>query len=328
MNALLTVFAIVVLLFGRGLVLCRGASLINTDFTESQSGSGSLSETFVISGDGRLAAFASSGTNHVANDTNGISDIFVRDWAHRSNLWDTTFSLAPVSGNVGSQPLEFTPDGRFLVFLSRATNLVSDVSFPSSSYQLYVRDLVSNTTSLVSISVDGASAGNASLNSFNGGFNARHISSDGRFVAFVSPATNMVSFNDTNGGLDLFCRDMLSGVTELISVSLDGTAALPRQTATYSMSTNGRYFAFETTANNVTAIPNTNNSSQVYWRDRHAGTNVLVSITADGTLPPGGAFLRDMSSDGRFVCFSTGATNIVADQNDKNGTYRAAIHGS
>ncbi len=321
MNGSLAGCAIVALLLVSGPAPCHGAHLINTDFTGLRSGNGSLSESFAISADGRFAAFASSGTNHVANDTNGITDIFVRDWKLGSNVWDTTFSKAAPTAGSGSLPVEFTPDGRFLVFVSRATTLVPDISFPTESFQLYVHDLVSNVTSLVSVSADGTTAGNATLSAFNGGSTARHISSDGRFIAFVSTATNMVSLSDTNAGLDLFCRDMASGVTELITVSLDGASALSRQTATYCMNTNGRYFAFETTADNVVdGITNTNHSSQVYWRDRETGTNKIVSLTVDGALHGGGVFLRDMSADGRFICFTTGATNIVADQNDGNGT--------
>src|SRR5436190_8184505 len=99
----------------------QGATLVNADLTGFASGGGTVGESFVVSGEGRLVAFSSTGTNHVAGDTNNSSDIFVRDWAHRSNVWDTTYSLASIHGALSSAPLEFTPDGRFLLFSSRAT---------------------------------------------------------------------------------------------------------------------------------------------------------------------------------------------------------------
>jgi len=147
------------------------------------------------------------------------------------------------------------------------------------------------------------------------------VSSDGRFVAFMSNATNLVAVNDSPSSSDLFCRDLLTGVTELISVSPGGGAALDQPTFNASMSTNGRYFAFETAASNVVAgFTNTTRRSQVYWRDRVAGTNALVSITVDGAVAFDNATLRDLSSDGRYVCFWSGATNLLPNQNDQNGT--------
>src|SRR4051812_43079258 len=166
-------------------VASRGATLVNADLTGFASGGGTVGESFVVSGEGRLVAFSSSGTNLVAGDTNNISDIFVRDWAHRSNVWDTTYSLAPNTGGLASAPLDFTPDGRFLLFSSRATNLVSGVSFPRESFQLFVRDLRSNVTALVTVAADGVTPADNSPFNGQGGLGDPRITPDGRFVAFV-----------------------------------------------------------------------------------------------------------------------------------------------
>ena len=212
----------------------QAATLVNADLTGFASGGGKADEGFVVSGDGQLIAFSSTGTNHVAGDTNNISDIFVRDWAHRSNVWDTTFSLAPTTGGLSSLPLDFTLDGRFLLFRSRRHQPGSGSFLSQRSISAFCsgfavkRDLLCNGVSRRS-----DPAFNSVFNG-QGGLGDPRITPDGRFVAFVSGDTNLVSLSDTNQAYDLFCRDMVRGVTELISVSLDGTAALPRQTIPYA----------------------------------------------------------------------------------------------
>jgi hypothetical protein len=298
-----------------------GAQLLSVDLTGTNAGGVSLNEQFCIAPNGRLAAFSSSGSNYVSGDVNGISDVFVYDCSSRSYLWDTTASRASLSGNVGSVPVAFTPDGRFLLFASRATNLVSSVSFAAGeSYQLYVRDLVSNVTTAATVSTNGTNFANGSV-IYNGAVpTLKRISSDGRYVSFLSTAADLVSQPDNNNGYDVFCRDVVSGATELITVTPDGTHAIDRTVNTFFVSTNARYFAFATAATNVVpGLPNTNSSEQVYWRDRVAGTNALVSVSFDGRML-NNAGLRGMSSDGRFVCFDTSATNVLVDLTDTNGT--------
>jgi hypothetical protein len=305
------------------LLACDAADLISTDFSGTRSGNLGIFEAFAVNADGRFAAFASRATNHVAQDTNASSDTFVHDCLLGRHVWDTTYALsAPQLGGLpGSNPLAFTPDGRYLLFVSTATNLVSGIAYsPGFVSQLYVQDLASNITTLVSVSYDGAAAANTSVSGTGSAF-TYPISSDGRFVGFMSSATNLVAVKDTPSSPDLFCRDLFAGVTELISVAPEGASTLDQPISNASMSTNGRYFAFETAATNVVAgLSNTTRRSQVYWRDRLAGTNALVSITADGALPLESATLRDLSSDGRYVCFWSGATNLAPNQNDQNGT--------
>jgi Tol biopolymer transport system component len=136
----------------------------------------------------------------------------------------------------------------------------------------------------------------------------------------MSPWTNLVTTIDTNNANDVFCRDRLLGSTELITISPAGTA-LDRATFNFSMSTNGRYFAFESASGNAASgITNSAGTSQVYWRDRQFGTSAPVALTVDGKFDDGGSSLRAMSADGRFVCFSAIGTNFVLNQNDQNHT--------
>jgi hypothetical protein len=86
------------------------------------------------------------------------------------------------------------------------------------------------------------------------------------------------------------------------------------------MSTNGRYFAFETSAKYVVSGLTNTGGSQVYWRDREAGTNAVVTLSLDGTFLGRGAFLQAMSQDGRYVCFTSIGTNFVPNQNDRDAS--------
>ncbi|MEO7300419.1 MAG: hypothetical protein ABI042_17780 [Verrucomicrobiota bacterium] len=311
--------------------------LITKDFTGTQSASSSVSSQFFLGADGRLVVFASSGTNLVMNDTNGVRDVFVYDRSLRSNVWNTTHSRWIGSQPLlpeGSTPYHLTPDSRYLVFTSSATGFVSGVTFPSlvrhigsggsTTYQtiagqVYVHDLWSNITAIASVSPDGLTAANEDS------FGAR-ISIDGKFVAFKSRATNLVAMPDSNGNeSDIFCRDFVNGTTEAISLSPSSDQTLDNgiydDQNEVRMSSNGRYFCFSTTATNVVAgRSNTNDVPLVYWRDRLAGTNLLVSDTLDGVFPRfGSASLLDMTPDGRYVCFTTYLTNIVVGVQDTNG---------
>jgi len=304
------------------LFISHAAQMLSIDSTGTRSGQVGVGEPFAISADGRFVAFMGAATNYVANDTNGTSDVFVHDCVLRQHVWDTTFALSPITAlNGRSTPWAITPDGRYLLFASTATNLVSGITYSSGGEQLYVRDLLSNATTLVTLSHDGSNMANRPVLSPRIG--GHPISSDGRFVSFASTATNLVPI-DTNIDYDVYCRDLAIGATELITVAPSGDRPLDAGTFSFVVSTNGRFFAFETTATNVVGgIFNTSRLIQVYWRDRLAETTTLVTVTLEGgfALASGNSLLRDMSRDGRYVCFQSLATNLVSNQNDTGSSY-------
>ncbi len=316
-----------VLYIALSLAAASAAQMISVDLTGTTAGGGGLEESYLISGDGRYAAFASSGTNYVANDTNGISDVFVYDCVGRSNVWNTCYSAGALDGFFGSRPVDFTPDGRFLLFLSRTTNHVPGLTFSGGeSYQLHVRDLVSNVTHLASAALDGTNVANWF---YSGAFPARgftlqylrhRISSDGRFVVFASQGTNLVP-EVTNAGWNLYRRDLVLQTTEVTTLHPGGVPVLDFAKGRFFCSTNARYVAFDATANNVGPGLTNNGLRHTYWRDRLVPTNVLVDVTADGAPAIRESFLHDLSSDGRFVAFTSFATNLTTDVIDDNGTY-------
>ncbi|MDP2726828.1 MAG: hypothetical protein Q8P59_04735, partial [Dehalococcoidia bacterium] len=167
--------------------------------------------TPAISGDGRYVAFQSDATNLVPGDTNGITDVFVRDMQTGVTTRVSVASDGTQSSRCGISPA-ISADGRYIAFASGASNLVSG----NTHGGVFVHDTQTGQTAMVSVASNGAQ-GNA-----GGGLPA--ISADGRYVAFGSGATNLVP-GDTNGKVDVFVHDMQTGWTTRVSLACDGTQA-------------------------------------------------------------------------------------------------------
>ncbi len=256
-----------------------------------------------ISANGRFVAFTGSdGT--VPGDTNGVVDVFVRDrFAGTTEL----VSVGPggALGDHASEHPHITPDGRFVVFNTFATNLVPGINTPQGG--VLVRDRLLGTTELASVSSTGVpGAGENCL---------PWITPDGRFVAFDSPSANLVA-GDTNGDVDVFVRDRLLGTTERISVSTSGVQVQAECWAT-ALSDDGRFVLFSSAS--ATLAPGDNNGSGVdcFVRDRLLGTTERVSVGSAGIAGNQSSWAHLISPDGRFVLFDSAATNLVA--GDTNG---------
>src|SRR5260221_244418 len=165
-----------------------------------------------ISADGRFVAFQSAASNLVAGDTNGRLDIFVRD--RRSGTTErVSVATDGTQGNdnSGDWGLSISADGRFVAFISSATNLVSGDT--NANNDVFVHDRQSGTTERASVATDGTQAN----------FYSRlpSISADGRFVAFLGNASNLVP-GDTNGWADVFVLDRPTAPTEPTCPSTGG----------------------------------------------------------------------------------------------------------
>ncbi|GIK67454.1 MAG: hypothetical protein BroJett018_52480 [Chloroflexota bacterium] len=207
-----------------------------------------------ISSDGRYVLFHSYASNLVSDDTNGQPDAFVHD---RMTGATTRVSVATggVQGNSSSTPNEISTSGRYVVFLSIATNLVSDDTNDQSDVFIHDRD--TGTTTRVSIATDG-SQGNA-------GSSGGTISADGRFVAFLSNADNLVA-GDTNNVGDVFLLDRTTNTTTLVSRSVDGGIGNERVSFVPTISSDGRYLAFASFASNL-VNHDTNGHDDMFVRD-------------------------------------------------------------
>jgi len=281
---------------------------VASDGTQGDGGSGLPS----ISSDGRFVSFGSAATNLAAGDTNGHSDTFVRD-----RLMATTERVSVASdgtqGNGNSFPEALSPDGRFVVFESDATNLVAGDT--NGHYDVFVHDRMTGVTERVSVA-SGGLEGNG--DSFGGA-----VSADGRFVAFVSTATNLV-IGDTNGfAADVFVHDRVTGLTERVNVASDGSQADRDSGSTVALSADARFVVFSSSATNLVS-GDTNGARDVFVRDRMAGTTERVSVASDGTQGENYSDDPALSADGRFVAFWSAATTLVS--GDTNGVGDVFVH--
>ncbi|MEG3991140.1 calcium-binding protein, partial [Microcoleus sp. S28C3] len=265
-----------------------------------------------ISPDGRFVAFHSSASNLVPGDTNNNSDIFVRD-----TLTNTTTRVSVDSAgnqaNAGSFDPSTSTDGRFVAFVSDASNLVPGDT--NDANDIFVRDTLTNTTTRVSVD----SAGNQTDKEGYNYSSSPSISADGRFVAFRSYASNLVP-GDTNDKSDIFVRDTLTNTTTRVSVDSAGNQANNAfvsvgrlslsGSSSPSISADGRFVAFDSYATNL--VPeDTNNADDIFVRDILTNTTIRVSVDSAGNQGNSTSFEPSISANGRFVAFRSDATNLV-----------------
>jgi Tol biopolymer transport system component len=196
-------------------------------------------------------------------------------------------------------------DGRFVAF--RSTALLAGGPFNGVRHIL-VRDRLNGTTDKASVASGGAQAGSDSNNPV--------LSADGRYVAFQTHASNLVA-GDTNGFTDVFVHDRNTGTTERVSVDTNGVQG-NLESFNPSISADGRYVAFQSSSSNL-VVGDTNAVTDVFVRDRIAGTTERVSISTSGDQGNGQSEVASLSGDGNLVAFHSLATNLVA--GDTNGNY-------
>ncbi len=320
-----------------------------------------LSQTPSINANGEIIVFASEATNLVDGDANGVQDIFLHDWRTRTTKRVSLGESGQEANGASAWP-EISGDGLSVVFTSIATNLVDEDT--SSIEDVFVVSLQSGAVDLVSYSASGGQANAAS--------NHPVISGDGRFVAFVSAATNLVpgantgleeiylydrthgslqwvsaplsgSANDgvsgepaisadgnwvafssnstqlvpadTEGWRDIFLWNRSSNAIERVSVAQTGYGADSLSYAP-ALSADGRFIVFWSLASDLVA-DDTNSWSDIFLRDRLNGTLQRVNLSTTGEQAGGPSNEPAISADGRFIVFRSNATNLVP--NDTNG---------
>ncbi len=201
-------------------------------------------------------------------------------------------------------------DGRFVVFVTGATNLIPGGDANGTSIDVFVRDLDSGSLELVSRNTSGVQA--------NGSSGGVAISADARFVAFSSLATNLTAGTDANGAIsDVFVRDRVLNTTERVSTTWNGVQSI-RHCGLPSISADGRFVAFVSDDFTLVQNPNSNLVLDVFVRDRQAATTVLASVGATGAHADADCVPFALSGDGRFVTFTSEATTLTAGP-DGNG---------
>lgn len=287
-----------------------------------------------VSDDGRFIVFESLAGDIVPDDTNGTWDVFVRDLVLGTNgLVSVTLSGGIATNGASVRP-SVSGNGRFVVFTSSSDELVNNDT--NRTEDVFVRDLLTCTTMLVSVATNGYSGNNASSDG--------SISADGRWVAFQSQATDLAPYDSDNNS-DIYVRDLQSGATFLVSTNSPGDTftTIFRQPV---MSPDGRFVVFEalTTSRSTlrlvdlqdrsTHIVATNaaccafsGNSRVFAVICPVGTTTMNSlVTVDLVewdvdvvdLGAGSASSRQslsLSDDGRFVAFSSAASLVGIDTN-------------
>ena len=259
-----------------------------------------------FSGDARFVAFSSYVDGLVAGDANGKCDVFVRVLATQTTEIVSVDSHGS-TGNGRSQSAVISRGGDWVAFESDATNLVA--SDGNGVTDVFLRDRGLGTTERVSVDSAGNEGDGPSAIATSG----QGISADGRFVAIVSYATNLVA-NNTNGST-VFVRDRTTGTTDRVSVDSAGGEANGFCSDAASLSLDGG-IAFLSAASNLVAS-DANQQIDIFLHDRATGTTERVSVSSQGAEADDRSYAPRISADAAQVCFLSDADNLVP--GDDNG---------
>ncbi|HXR05241.1 MAG TPA: hypothetical protein VN836_11090 [Verrucomicrobiae bacterium] len=257
----------------------------------------SISQSPVVSPDGRYVAFLSNATNLTGNAVSNGYHIYLSDLQAGTNWLVDLDTNGIGSSDEWGTILGLTADGRWVAFSSYDGSLVDGDN--NNACDVFMRDTVAGTNELISQRSPAAFSQAGNGISFSGPYS---ISADGRWVTFASYASDLVP-NDFNNDRDVFVADLPAGGISLVSVGNDGNSGLGGSSFTPSISANGRYVVFVSTATNLISN-DTNGAADVFLRDLQAGTNALVSVDSSGvSLGTGDASAPVISQDGRYVAF-------------------------
>jgi hypothetical protein len=250
-----------------------------------------------ISSDGRYIAFTTM-MALVPGDLNGVNDVYVYDRGTRQFSWMSQTTSGEQANGI-SRNARISASGRYVVFESIAPNLAPGDT--GADFDVFRHDRVTGETIRVSVPTGGGEG--------TGNSTDPRISDDGNLVAFASTAFDLVG-NDANGASDIFVRDIAAGTTTRVSVASTGGEADLASTEP-AISGDGRFIAFTSAATNLVA-GDANAVSDIFVRDRSAGTTTRVSVASTGGEANKGSTGASLSRDGRFVSFLTSSTNLVA----------------
>ncbi len=310
-----------------------------SDGTEGNGSSGFTSSGFsmdqiAVSRDGRFVAFTSFASNLVAGDTHvcripnrfmtqyNCQDVFVHDRQTRQTT-RVTVGAGGVQSDHDSRSPAISGDGRFVAFVSTATNLVADDT--NNASDLFVHDRQAGVTERVSVTADGRQVQGLF-------FDPPSLSGDGRFIAFISSAP---ALNPRRAGcapvcppvFDVLVRDRQTGATEMINVSTTGRLGDSNVSGRPSISADGRFVVFSSGSTSLVEVPLGANCrpigtappfqcARLFVRDRATQRTTMVT-GPDGEAPDGLLGGWHMGGDGRFIAFSSRAGNLTGgDTND------------
>ncbi len=274
---------------------------VSTDAAGAQLGDFSLGSQ--ISADGQFAVFATQDASLVAGDTNNTFDIFLKNIA--TDEVTCVSSHGAIIGNGASSNARFSADGASVIFDSVANNLVAFET--NNASDVFIFNVASGAITRQSVSING----NEAMGASSGGV----LSADGRYLVFASAADNLVT-GDTNGEVDIFRKDFDDG-GKVVRVSTGaGETEANGGSTNASITADGRYVVFVSTASNLVA-GDTNGVADVFRKDLVTGAIIRLSASAAGLEGNGPSTFASIGQDGRYVVFSSDASNLTA--GDTNG---------
>ena len=313
--------------------LTQRVSVTNTERQANDS-----SDSTALDSTGRYVAFSSAATNLVRGDTNKVTDVFLRD-RKKGTTTRVSVTSRGVQGDAESGfGVAISDGGRYVAYLTNAYNLVGQPASAPDQTNIVVRDVRKRTSEQVNVNASGEPA-NSSVSW------PVAISASGRYVAFVSAASNLG--HGTSNGEQVYVRDRqrrtttrvsltkadrpfpngvstfdasISGDGRYVAFTADdrvrvrdrrtGTTATIAEGAQPQLGADGRVIAFQSCAADV--VPgDVNDECDVFVRDRRRGTTRLVSVSSSGQQADGGSFTGSLSPEGRYVAFTSRATNLV-----------------
>jgi Tol biopolymer transport system component len=266
-------------------------SLVTANYLNGGSGDRGADSIYRVSPDGRFVAFESAATNLIPNDHNagmygGGTDVFVRDIVAGSTK-RVSLTASGAEASSGSSLAGMTADGRLVCFVTSAKLVRNDLN---NSDDVYLRDTVNNQTTLVSIDY---------ANMLAGGARPVGMSRDGRYI-LMTAGDGRLTPDDNNGLMDVFVRDMTTGITTLVPVQMNRAPTTDLQFTLASDDT--RFIAL--TLRNVYTI-------NLYVLDRIKGTTTLVTPNVAGA-PSSDAvsFPWAFSRESRSLIFTSNAADL------------------
>jgi Tol biopolymer transport system component len=273
-----------------------------------------------VSADTRYVSFTSSAPDLVADDTNGVADIFVLD--RQSGITQrVSVSSGATQATEGSGEGSMSANGRYVAFVSGASDLVPGDT--NDHIDVFVRDLLTGHTTRVSVASDGSQVFADSIHP--------SISANGQVVAFESAAANLVA-GDTNDAKDVFVHVQLTGDTRRVSVDSNGNQVYQPSVLDYysdlgsRLSADGRYVVFQSSARHL--VPgDTNGVMDAFVHDRFTGNTTRVSVATTEQQGDGGSWNPAISADGSTVAFNSVAENLVLQTtNEDEDVFVRIIH--
>lgn len=281
--------------------LDTGVTTIASTTASGVQGNGT-SDTPIFSPDGSRLMFRSDASNLVAGDTNGVGDIFIKDLLTGAVTRVST-AAAGQQGNGGAYLATFSPDGTKIVFYSGASNLVAGDT--NGEDDVFVKDLVTGAVTRISTNSAGAQATHPQSNNVG----VRPLfSPDGTKVVFYSLADDLVA-GDTNGKVDLFLKDLVTGQTTRVSTNSLGAEA-NAHVLQPAFSPDGTKLMFASAADNLVA-GDTGPHSDVFIKDLATGVVTRVSTSSTGGQADGASGGARFSADGTKIVFASYAGNLT-----------------